>query len=159
MLGTLPRTLIPREPGARRASPFKGKTMHIKQLVEKSHAMSRAKGWWDEFMETVDGAVFRITDEATRERIRSATMTLGTKLMLIVTEVSEAMECVRDDDLVMRYDEEKHGKPEGLPSELADIVIRVADLAGALGIDLEDAIKVKMAFNKRRRHRHGGRKA
>jgi NTP pyrophosphatase (non-canonical NTP hydrolase) len=47
----------------------------------------------------------------------------------------------------------------GFPSELADIVIRVADLAGALGIDLAEAIRIKLAFNRTRTHRHGGKKA
>lgn len=48
-------------------------------------------------------------------------------------------------------------KPEGFASELADVLIRVFDLAGALGIDLEDAVQSKMAYNKTRPHRHGGK--
>ena len=35
-----------------------------------------------------------------------------------------------------------------LPTELADIVIRVADLCGAMGIDLQGAIAAKMTSNK-----------
>jgi NTP pyrophosphatase (non-canonical NTP hydrolase) len=49
-------------------------------------------------------------------------------------------------------------KPCGIPSELADVVIRVGDLAGHLGIDLEGAITEKMRYNATRPHRHGGKK-
>ena len=82
---------------------------------------------------------------------------VAAKLALIHSEVSEALECVRDGHYEAYESETRPGKPEGLPSELADIVIRVADLAGALGIDLESAIVTKMAYNATRQHRHGGR--
>lgn len=42
------------------------------------------------------------------------------------------------------------GKPQGLPSELADIVLIVNSLAGYLQIDLEAAIKMKLEYNNRR---------
>lgn len=56
----------------------------------------------------------------------------------------------RPDDWVLH-------KPEGVCAELADIVIRVADLCGLYGIDLEKAIKEKLSFNKTRPYRHGGK--
>lgn len=48
-------------------------------------------------------------------------------------------------------------KPCGIPSELADIVIRVFDAAGEFDIDLEAAIIEKMRFNRTRPSRHGGK--
>jgi hypothetical protein len=36
-------------------------------------------------------------------------------------------------------------------------VIRVGQLAHAMGIDLDEAVQVKMAHNRERTHRHGGR--
>lgn len=48
-------------------------------------------------------------------------------------------------------------KPEGVPSEIADIVIRCADVAERCGFDLEAAIIEKMAYNKTRSYRHGGK--
>lgn len=69
-------------------------------------------------------------------------------LMLIATEVSEAAEEIRRG----RYygGPIDYAKPEGLPSELADIVIRTMVLAEALGINLEDAIIEKQKYNKTR---------
>lgn len=49
-------------------------------------------------------------------------------------------------------------KPCGFPSELADIVIRVGDLAFRLGIDLEKAVEEKMKYNRTREFLHGGKK-
>ena len=81
-------------------------------------------------------------------------------LALLHTEVSEAIEEVRKPDYEpTRTYYREDGKPEGLPSELADVLIRVCDTAGALGIDLETAISEKMAFNATRPPRHGGKRA
>lgn len=80
---------------------------------------------------------------------------LPTRLMLIVSELAEAMEIHRKGyapDYQSVYGE---GKPEGIPSELADVIIRVGDLAGCYGIDLEAAVVQKMAYNKTRPHKHG----
>ncbi len=48
-------------------------------------------------------------------------------------------------------------KPEGIPSELADCVIRIMDMCGHYGIDLEAAISEKHEYNKLRPYRHGGK--
>lgn len=81
-------------------------------------------------------------------------------LALIGTEVSEAIEELRNGRGLAAY----HGplfhgqslrKPEGVPSELADIVIRALDFADARGIDLAAAIEEKLAYNASRGHRHG----
>jgi NTP pyrophosphatase (non-canonical NTP hydrolase) len=107
------------------------------------------------------------------------------RLCLIHSEVSEAVECVRDsrfapqevhinvpdavsgEPTAVLCDETKAGlfyydgkpaKPEGLQTELADVVIRVLDLAETLGIDLETAMEQKDAYNQTRPHRHGGKR-
>lgn len=94
-------------------------------------------------------------------------------LMLIVTEVAEAMEAYRDygfnvDDerTIMDVVEKAQNdgatadcKPEGMASELADVIIRVGDLAEHLGIDLDRAVTLKMAYNASRPYRHGGKRA
>jgi NTP pyrophosphatase (non-canonical NTP hydrolase) len=48
-------------------------------------------------------------------------------------------------------------KPEGVPIELADCIIRILDYCGHAGIDIEQAIKIKHEYNKTRPHRHGGK--
>lgn len=50
-------------------------------------------------------------------------------------------------------------KPEGIPAELADIVIRVMDCAVRYGIDLGAEIELKHAYNKTRPFRHGGKRS
>lgn len=77
-------------------------------------------------------------------------------LVLIHSEVSEAVEILRDNkkSLLQEWVDE-NGKPEGFGFELADIVIRVFALAGYLDIPLEELILRKMAYNETRPHRHG----
>ena len=72
-------------------------------------------------------------------------LTFSNKLMLIVSEVAEAMEAdrkgLKDDKLPHR---------DGREVELADAVIRIFDLAGAYKFDLGLAIFEKLAYNKTR---------
>lgn len=46
-------------------------------------------------------------------------------------------------------------KPEGVPSEIADIVIRCLDFADEAGFSLIDAILEKLAYNETRERLHG----
>lgn len=50
------------------------------------------------------------------------------------------------------------GKPEGIHTELADVIIRVLDYCGYAGIDIDAAISQKHEYNKSRPYRHGGKK-
>lgn len=101
------------------------------------------------------------------------------RLALITTEVAEAIEEIRNgravdetwyknppltaeklaavaDDLrAGRVTVPKPLKPEGVPSELADIVIRAMDFAEEFGIDLAAAVEEKISYNKTREYRHG----
>jgi NTP pyrophosphatase (non-canonical NTP hydrolase) len=111
--------------------------------------------------------------------------TVGDAIMLIVTEAGEAFEAYREGAPVneMRYEckhpkgdcgedrsrrcpdergvlDSNHGslhKPVGVPSEIADIIIRCLDFSGEHGIDIESAVLEKMAFNKSRPFRHGNK--
>lgn len=65
------------------------------------------------------------------------------KLMLLTTEVAEAAEAVR------------HCDPENFREELADVMIRLLDIAGTTGTDLEAEVHEKMNKNAARPHRHG----
>lgn len=115
--------------------------MNINELVKDSYSNSTSHGFW------ADADL----QPAAKKYI------LSTKLALIHSEISEALEELRDGDLagdtLIRYTES--GKPEGFAPELADAMIRIADLAGYLGIDLDAVITEKMAYNTGRPFMHG----
>lgn len=111
-------------------------------LVNVCHGASFAAGWWTDILgdKSVDLAHVVRTNATPY-----AKALVGQKLMLIVSEVAEAMEGHRkglmDDKLPHRTMFEV---------ELADAMIRIADLAGAHGLDLGGAIAEKLAFNAQR---------
>ena len=96
---------------------IKGKTPN--ELSEICHAIAVEKGFWDE------------------ER------NIGEALMLIVTELAEAMESYRKQD------------DANFREEMADTFIRLFDLCGGLGIDIEGEIDKKSQKNKGRPYKHG----
>jgi NTP pyrophosphatase (non-canonical NTP hydrolase) len=65
------------------------------------------------------------------------------KLMLVVTEIAEAMEAYRDDD------------KQNFAEEIADSIIRLCDISGSLDLDIESEIEKKMQINKTRPFKHG----
>ena len=48
-------------------------------------------------------------------------------------------------------------KPEGYPTELADVIIRALDLAWMLDIDIDAAVQEKLSHNATRGQMHGGK--
>lgn len=77
------------------------------------------------------------------------------KLFLVDTEVAEAYECLRDNPNPLAYYVDSSSKPQGFPSEIADCVIRLFDLAAELGMNLEELIDEKMKYNQTRPWKHG----
>jgi NTP pyrophosphatase (non-canonical NTP hydrolase) len=107
-----------------------------------AHGAARSSGWW--------------TDIHTGETIFADRPHLvGEKLMLIVSEISEAMEGHRKN---LMDDKLPHRKM--IEVELADALIRICDLAGAMNLDLGAAVAEKMQFNATREdHKIENRKA
>ena len=131
-----------------------GDTLNI--VACEAFAIADSKGWWEHAKRpAVDG------DVPCREGLTLSPVEVVAQLALIMSECAEAIECVRDRDYLPRMGPDKATgaliKPEGLPSEIADVVIRAAQLAHALAIDLDLAVGVKSSYNAVRQHRHGGR--
>lgn len=76
--------------------------------------------------------------------------------MLMVTEISEATEAIRNGEDSFYLDD--NGKPDGEAVELADCLIRIADYFELNGWDLEEIVVTKMLYNSTRPQRHGGKK-
>jgi NTP pyrophosphatase (non-canonical NTP hydrolase) len=104
-----------------------------------------AAGWWN--------------DIETNEPLDRDQLT-PTKLLLAISEITEAMEGHRKDLM----DDKLPHRPM-IECELADAVIRIGDLGKALNLDVGGAIAEKMEFNKTRpdhkvenRRKHSGKK-
>lgn len=73
---------------------------------------------------------------------------------LLHSEVTEAFEACRNRDPVLWYE---LGKPMGVASELADVIIRVLDWADEHDLPLIEAVLQKHAYNQTRAYKHGGK--
>ena len=88
----------------------------IDQVVDEAYKTSKEKGWHP------------TPDHTFPERIA-----------LMHSELSEALEEFRNGHGVSEVYYGPDGKPEGVPIELADAIIRIADCCGSHGVDLESA--------------------
>lgn len=131
--------------------------MDLSQIANECHVTAAEKGWW------------------------AQPANFGEKLMLVVSELAEALEEWRnghepneiyyptttsgyidpDSDQYVDWDDNTRPlfKPEGVPIELADAIIRMFDMCGFYKIDIEAAILEKMRYNDKRSYRHGGKRA
>lgn len=144
--------------------------MTIKQLVKISHKIAKDKGWWSEecyncfgkgkVSEDMKASLIILKSGKIKRKVSHKHRQYNCKyckgtgqisidrnnselLMLIVTELAEACQALRKDN------------KKQFAEELADTVIRVADLAGGRNIDLEKEILKKIEKNKKRKFRHG----
>lgn len=111
----------------------------LRLLQYTCHRNSYRAGWWD--VAGIDMRALMRDPRGAKERHIAGAL-VAQKLALIHSEVSEALEGHRkglmDDKLPHR---------PMVEVELADAIIRIADLAGALQLDLAGAIVEKLAYN------------
>lgn len=104
----------------------------LNDLANQVHQLAVNKGWYD------------------------PPKTFTESLMKIVGELSEA-----EDEFAHGHDFSEiyyvGGKPEGIPIEMADAVIRFLDTCAFFKIDIDAAVKLKHSFNTTRGYRHGGK--
>ncbi len=79
---------------------------------------------------------------------------IGERVALIHSEVSELLEAYRNGNPPCTKCPELSSAQE----EVADIIVRTLDLAHEFGIDVDQAVDVKTAYNKTRPRMHGGKK-
>jgi len=91
----------------------------LKEWSKACHDVAVEKGFWDE------------------------KRNIGEALMLVVTELAEAMESHRVQDQA------------NFKEEIADTFIRLFDLCGGLDIDITQEIVKKTEKNKKRPYKHG----
>lgn len=126
----------------------------IKRLSDVIYDIAYTHGWYDE------------------------DRTFGDRIALITSELSEALEEHRNGhpftEIYYRHavgcstDEYYRDpgqqpvctctpKPEGVPIELADAMIRILDWCASENLDIAEAIAIKVAYNNTRPYRHGGK--
>jgi len=114
---------------------------HISSYIEECYETAVKKGWW------IHGD-----------------RNFGELCALLHSEISEAFEEYRAGHGITEiyFDDpypDENSKPEGIPVEFADLLIRLFDLCGKYKIPIVEALDMKIKYNKTRPYRHGNKKA
>lgn len=142
--------------------------MDIDEIIKRAHENAVDKGFYEcpkcENGRIIAGHAQCPHCNGTGKEIKN----IGELLMLVVSELGEALEAHRKETypLYEMFQSEidsgvnfeiafKNHIKDTLHDELADAVIRICDMCGYLGIDLEKHIELKMKYNETREHKHG----
>lgn len=142
-------------------------TRGLNALADECHATAREKGFWDpaisnnvgEMLMMVVGEIAEAHEEyrAGRpiglieyEHMGVESHTYRRTMRRLEPLGRPGTDIDPEDSIVM-----SPGKPVGFPTELADAMIRILDICGGLGIDIEEAMRIKMDYNTTRPRMHG----
>lgn len=112
---------------------------HVNDIAREAGRINDANGW-----DRLESEDWPQPYHTPREEVRGIRK-ICTALALVHTEVSEATEAVRKRNL------------GNFGEELADVVIRVFDIADGMEIDILEEILAKLEKNRHRGPRHGGK--
>lgn len=104
------------------------------------------RGFWNDMSESVSVLLNAGVSNELSNAVNKAF--ISQKIALIISECSEALEAIRKDSYGLE-------QKDTFEDEIADTIIRLCDLCGALDIDIEKQISWKMRYNKNREHKHG----
>lgn len=127
---------------------------------------------YDPFEQALNILSKKANDNALAKGFGRAAEDLPKALMLIVSELSEALEADREGKWAAKVesgdmhalhnlnDEEyaawfKTNVKDTVQDELADAIIRLFNVAGDLGLDLDFHVRAKMRYNSTRPFKHG----
>lgn len=139
--------------------------MDIEELKKKSNEIAVEKGFWNDY------EIGNKLDDKEKQIMQD--LFISQKLLLIISELTESMESLRNSrtyqgnaELIKELCEQSESNPnlfqmrfihhvkDTFEDELADTFIRLADLCEKMNIDIESFIKMKMAFNSMRPEKH-----
>lgn len=111
---------------------------------------------------TFSQAISESYEHARNKGFHNVAHTGTERLMLAASELFEAFEEFRNgrgmDEIYFVLDDKGVPKPEGVPIEIIDCMIRLFDDAGYYAIPLREAYHLKRDYNKTRDHLHGGKR-
>jgi len=139
--------------------------MEIKDIQKEVHQTAKDHGWWDK--PKTFGEIIALIHSEASEALEEYRNHLNHPLTYYSGE-GKYYDGLATSKIIVTspYQDIKFqngageiitSKPEGIPSELADIVIRVMDYCEWAGINLEAAILEKHEYNKSRPYKHGGK--
>ncbi len=120
----------------------------LNELRDKIYLNAKDKGFWDQERNIGEALMLVVTELSEGLETHRATG----KIELVDDKIKEAMNQMADDEFKEHFALIVKDK---FQDEMADSIIRILDLCGGLGIDIEWHIAAKMRYNATRSKLHG----